>query len=106
MAKYQDTPGSATEAQRLNFGYGQTALIESERIKRKNPQARGSLISSTACPNNPDDGQSLSRSLRRCARLDFYSLGGLRDFYGLIDVEVENSLVKVSVDSSILRFER
>jgi hypothetical protein len=35
MAKYQDTPGSATEAQRLNFGYGQTALIESERIKRQ-----------------------------------------------------------------------
>ena len=34
MAKYQDTTGSATEAQRLNFGYGQTALIESERIKR------------------------------------------------------------------------
>jgi hypothetical protein len=67
MAKYQDTPGSATEAQHLNFGYGQTALID-----------------------NPDDGQSLSRSLRRCARLDFY-LGGLRDFYGLLDVEVENS---------------
>ena len=61
MAKYQDTHGykAATEAQRLNFGCGQTILIESERIRRQtiaNPrllhriiqttQARGSLISS------------------------------------------------------------
>ena len=121
MAKYQDTHGykAATEAQRLNFGCGQTILIESERIRRQtiaNPRLlhriykprkpEALLFQATACPNNPDGGQSLSRSLRRCARLNFYSLGAFRDFRGLLDVEVENSLVKVSLDSSILRFER
>src|ERR1019366_3258311 len=47
-----------------------------------------------------------AKRLRRRAKLDLYSLGAFRDFSGLLDVEVEDSLVKVSLDSSILRFER
>jgi hypothetical protein len=60
---------AATEAQRLNFGCGQTILIESERIKRQtiaNPRLlhpiiqprkpEALLFQATACPNNPDDG--------------------------------------------------
>ena len=47
-----------------------------------------------------------AKRLRRRAKLDLYSLGAFRVFSGLLDVEVEDSLVKVSLDSSILRFER
>ena len=53
MAKYQDTHGykAATEAQRLNFGCGQTILIESERIKRQtiaNPRLLHRIIQTHA----------------------------------------------------------
>ena len=117
MAKYQDTRGykAATEAQRLNFGCRQTILIESERIKRqtianrpllhrtiKTARARGSLYFKPPPVPIILTTDNLYPAPFGGARLDFYSLGAFRDFRGLLDVEVENSLVKVSLDSSIL----
>jgi hypothetical protein len=44
----------------------------------------------------------LPSCLRRCGRFDLYSLDALRDFSRLLDVEVENALFQVRLNSSIL----
>jgi hypothetical protein len=53
------------------------------------------------------DRESLLPScLRRCARLDLYSLDALRVFGRLLDVEVENAFVQVRLNGSLVRSER
>jgi hypothetical protein len=50
------------------------------------------------------DRESLLPScLRRCARLDLYSLDALRVFGRLLDVEVENAFVQVRLNGSLVR---
>ena len=77
--------------------------IENRRTTNPETELGKSIpVSGRSC----GDRSGLSGLARCSARLDIDCLGGLYGFSGLLDREMQHTLVEMSVDGSVLRLER